>query len=279
MTKSENTSLGIPQCIYGVDFSGAVDAGKKIWITSALINGNTLQLKDCFCAATISGSEKQRTRCLVALCNLIESSRSCAFGFDFPFGLPLALIHQKSWQDFVLSFPEKYISCEGFRRICYHTTGGSELKRVTDLKAKTPFSPYNLRLYRQTYFGIRDLLHPIVRDRIASVLPMQKARPDRVWILEVCPASLLKQENLYFSYKGKTERHYRFRMKILKTLVAHGQIAIESQSLQKAVLEEPNGDALDSVIAAVATFRALRPNTEMAISADHPYMLEGYVYV
>ena len=37
-----------PHYIYGIDFSGAQDAGKKIWIAKGIIEENTLLIEDCF---------------------------------------------------------------------------------------------------------------------------------------------------------------------------------------------------------------------------------------
>ncbi|GAF97778.1 unnamed protein product, partial [marine sediment metagenome] len=160
-----------------------MDAGKKIWIASGVIEEGVLQIEDCRRGDALPGSGKGRDRCLAALRDFLEREEACAFGLDFPFGLPRALVKQGSWDDFVLSFPDNYSSPEEFRRVCRVAAGDSELKRVTDLESHTPFSPYNLRLYRQTYFGIRDVLHPLVRDHLAYVLPMQSALPDRPWIL------------------------------------------------------------------------------------------------
>ena len=37
-----------PDRIYGVDFSGAKDAGKKIWIAEGVVKGDSLLIEDCF---------------------------------------------------------------------------------------------------------------------------------------------------------------------------------------------------------------------------------------
>jgi len=34
--------------IYGIDFSGAKDAGKKIWIAKGIVKWETLLIEDCF---------------------------------------------------------------------------------------------------------------------------------------------------------------------------------------------------------------------------------------
>ena len=37
-----------PQHIYGIDFSGAQDAGKKSWISEGVVKTDSLLIEDCF---------------------------------------------------------------------------------------------------------------------------------------------------------------------------------------------------------------------------------------
>ena len=266
--------------IYGIDFSGAKDAGKRIWIASGIAEKDRLLIEGCYRAKNLPGSGKDRDQCLAVLRDFIGRANACAFGLDFPFGLPQALVkHKKSWEDFVLSFPGDYFAPEEFRRLCREAGGGHELKRSTDIESQTPFSPYNLRLYRQTYHGIRDVLYPLVRDQLACVLPMQSALPGKPWILEICPASTLKRRGLYSSYKGRTNAHHAARVFVLESLEVTGPLSILAQGVRSAILEDRGGDALDSVIAAFATFRALRDPALLTVESSDAYVLEGYVYV
>ena len=215
---------------------------------------------------------------LAALTNAIARVYASVLGPDAL--LYQALVKQKkSWEDFVLSFPGNYFAPEEFRRLCHEASGGHEIKRITDIESQTPFSPYNLRLYRQTYHGIRDVLHPLVRDQLVCVLPMQSALPGKPWILEICPASTLKRKGLYLSYKGRTNAHHAARAFVLESLEATGPLSIPAQGVRSAILEDRGGDALDSVIAAFATFRTLRHPALLAVESSDAYALEGYVYV
>jgi hypothetical protein len=264
--------------IYGVDFSGAAQAGRKIWITRGAIEGRALLIQSCLQAAHLPGSSQERDRCLAALKDLVRQEQASVFGFDFPFGLPRDLVSEKTWEDFILSFPQAYDSPEHFRDAARGLAGGRELKRITDHEARTPFSPYNLRLYRQTYFGIRDLLAPLVKDRLACVLPMQVARPDRAWLLEICPASTLQREGLKQPYKGRGTHHYEARVRILEAIEKAIPLQVPG-SLRSLILEDREGDALDSVIAAVAAFRTIRSPDGVEVADNQAYAIEGYVYV
>ena len=46
--QNENISKWYRRLIYGIDFSGAQDAGKKIWIAKGVVKGDSLLIEDCF---------------------------------------------------------------------------------------------------------------------------------------------------------------------------------------------------------------------------------------
>ena len=270
----------LPSKIYGVDFSGAKKAGSKIWIASALIVRDVLKIEDCFQAKDLPGSAIERDPCLQALCLFISSQKTCALGLDFPFSLPSKLVEANKWEEFVLSFRTRYPDPEEFRGSCLVAADNRELRRDTDKLSHTPFSPYNLRLYRQTYYGIRNVLVPLVRDQLVYVMPMQSTLPGKPWLFEVCPASTLKSINLYLLPYKRADKESRLnRARIIKGVVETGAILIDSSALRSKIIDDRNGDALDSVIAAFATFRALRNLARSSVPETDPYKLEGYVYV
>lgn len=269
--------------VHGVDFSGARDAGSKVWIATGAIVGGALRLEHLYPAAALPASGRDRDQCLLALRRLIISRPSCAFGFDFPFGLPRLLVDEKNWERFVLSFGIRYPSPEEFRKACRATANGYELRRVTDQDSKTPFSPYNIRLYRQTYFGIRDVLAPLVRDQTACIIPMQSALPRKPWVFEVCPASTLKQADLYSKYKDKSKtrskEHAADRARIFDRMAEYASLLLKKSELRRIAVDDYRGDALDAVIAMLATARALRDLADFPVTLAGAYALEGHVYV
>lgn len=283
MLKARNSALDSPYCpnrVYGVDFSGAKKAGTKIWIASATIVKDALKIEDCRQAKDLPGSATAREQCLGALRHFISTQKGCAFGFDFPFGLPGVLVKANSWEEFVLSFSNHYPGPQEFRDTCWVAAGNRELRRDTDKVSQTPFSPYNLRLYRQTYYGIRDVLAPLVRDQLVCVLPMQRTSSGKPWLFEICPASTLKQIiGLQLQYKGSSKNNSAGRARILERIKETSALVIQTSALQSKILDDPNGDALDSVIAAFATFRTLRILARSSIQWSDNYALEGYIYV
>jgi len=262
--------------VYGIDFSGARDAGKKIWIARGIIQEDILLIIECFKAEDDLCSGRNRDQILRALREFIRKHKDSIFGLDFPFGIPESLVKEESWEKFVLSFQASYTGPEEFRRLCKSLSEGKELKRFTDSEAKTPFSPYNLRLYKQTYFGIRDVLGPLLRKGAICVLPMQRPLQKRAWVIEVCPASTLRKEGLSSPYKGEGSKRRHARSEILRGMEDTGFMKIGKSALRLTLINDRGGDALDSVIAAFATFRALKG--EFAFDKGTPYALEGWVY-
>jgi hypothetical protein len=263
--------------VCGIDFSGAQDAGKRIWIACGDILDDVILISECFPAKDLPSSGQHRDQAISCLRAFIRKKRDCVFGLDFPFGIPRVLVAEESWEEWLGVFPERYASPEGFKRLCCLASNGKELKRATDVETKTPFSPYNLRLFRQTFFGVRDLLRPLIREKAVCVLPFQKPQGARPWIIEICPASTLKKEGFGFPYKGSGMNRRAAREKILRGMEKSSVVKVEKTSLHKRIIENRGGDALDSVIAAYATFKAL--NRGLTSETSAPYAVEGRVYV
>ena len=263
--------------IHGVDFSGAQDAGEKIWISSGRIEDEELVIEECRSAADEFG-RKDRRGVLERLRSCIASSNESVFGLDFSFGIPIELVDTDSWEEFVRVF-SKYTSAqtmqeeysEQARRL--PDKEGVHLKRRTDEKRKAS-SPYGFITRSQTYHGLRDVLAPLVHDDSISVLPMQSAEPDRPWALEIYPAVTLDSLNLHREgYKDNTVESRERRMTNVEGLANQG-IQLDEEMEQRAVCTD---DALDSLVAAFSTFRAMQ-NDPSSIE-DERSMIEGHIYV
>ncbi len=270
-----------PQRIIGVDFSGARDAGARLWIAEAIADRKgPLRVIRCVKGEELPGSGRVREVCLGALTAFLAEEGEAAIGLDFPFGLPHPLVQADSWTGFVLRFPERFPSVREFREVCGQETGGKEMKRATDREARTPFSPYNLRLFRQTYYGVRMLLHPLIQDDRARAVPMQSPAPGKPVLLEICPATTLKREaqgrGLYQPYKGRGETYRRQRQAILEHFEARRRVAFETPGIRERLLDDSGGDALDSVLAAIGAWKGMTTPPDPPVTEIH--RLEGYVF-
>jgi hypothetical protein len=262
----------------GIDFSGAAQAGNAIWIAEGVLENGALHIGDCRTAAALPGSGSARERCLPALVDFIARKGRAVIGCDFPFSLPAQMIAAPRWHAFALEFGERFADSAAFRDDCVKHGGGRELRRACDRDSRVPFAAYNLRVYRQTFHGIRDVLAPLVRGDHALVLPMDQVRDDRPWVIETCPASTLKSAGLYGSYKGPGAATKAARRRILAGLLRRGWLAPLPRAICKVAVDNSGGDALDSIIAAAATARAHCAGAFVNGPCDPFEWIEGRVY-
>lgn len=259
--------------ILGIDFSGANDAGAKIWIATGHKRAGPLVIKDCRPAMLLPGGAKAPDVALAALRAYIAAEKDTIAGCDFPFSLPLELVNAKDWRSFALDFTRRYPTPLDFHDLCHRATGGVETKRRTDREDRTPFNSFNLRLYRQTWWGIGHLLAPLVAEGRARIWPQMPKRDGLPLLVEVCAACSLIRLDHYPSYKGRTPAHRRARRGILELLIAQGWLAPPKRAMRSMLLDNNGGDALDAVIGAVAVNRA-----NLKRKPDRVERLEGRVF-
>jgi hypothetical protein len=158
------------------------------------------------------------------------------------------------------------------------------IRRLTDIEAKAPFEPYHYRIKYQTFYGMRDVLGPLWREKNTVILPFQYRRlasAKRV-LVEACPASTLKLMGLpHQNYKQPEggpliHKHRRTRHIIIDGLTEH--VAI-SEAHRRVLMRNGGGDTLDAVIAALGAVRAWCSCDHEQISRHHKYRLEGRLYV
>jgi len=265
--------------LHGVDFSGAKDAGRRIWIATGTVTGDTLRIEDCCRAESLPGSRRDRESSLRALRQFILTQHDNVVGLDFPFGLPEPVVRglygSAPWEEWVRRIHVDHRTAEGFRDACIHAAQGRELRRKTDNECHAPFSPYNRRIYRQTFHGIWQLITPLVSQNLVSVIPMQRPDPGRPWLLEVCPASTLRLNRLSAPYKFKSREAFEAREHILRSIKRLCGLAFANSRLERAVLQDHRGDALDSIIAVAAVAAGARDFTRVCAS---PRDVEGYIF-
>lgn len=269
--------------IFGVDFSGARDAEQRIWLARGLPRDGALHIDACAPLSAWCAGIRGPEQAAVALRKLIEGHRRAAFALDFPFGLPGAVLEDGvGWRRFVATFRADHPDPEHFREHCRGRAGAAEPRRETDRAAATPFCPFNLRIFRQTYHGIAHVLAPLVAANRASVPPMLPLHGHKPWLLEICPASTLKGMGIYRRYAGYKQngpQSRRRRERILARIAAAGPVTL-AHGLKGKILADAGGDALDSVIAACTAFRLLQaPHLPAVPAASRKAALrEAWVY-
>ena len=260
--------------ILGIDFSGAQDAGRKIWIAEGSGAGSRgFKLERLLPASALSGGGLEPRTAANALARHIASQEYARIGCDFPFSLPRELVDASDWRRFALGYKARFPSPENFRETLMDRTAGREFKRQTDRIARTPFNSYNLRLYRQTWWGIAHVLSPLIAEEAIVVRPQQSARRKRPQVLEVCAACTLKSIDLYPSYKGRDAGAQKSRRLILDGLIDGKYLEAPNSPLRATLIKNKGGDALDALIGAIAAARA-----DLDTAPDEFERLEGRVY-
>ena len=237
----------------GVDFSGARDAGKAIWIADGIPVDGGLEVERLRCAGDLPDGGTGRTAALSALRVHLAGQKNALIGLDFPFGLPADLIDTPGWPAFARGFSRRYPDPEVFREACRRHTGGKELKRRTDRRTATPFCAYNLRLYRQTYWGIAQVLAPLSEDARVAIVPVLDRPGASATLAETCPASSLKRLDCYRPYKGREPALATARQAVLDRLKHEGLRC--SDAIADKTVKDIGGDALDALIAAMTMWR------------------------
>ena len=261
------------QTFIGIDFSGATDAGRKIWLAVGHEWQGSLHIDWCFRAADLPDGGEDRDTALRAVCSFLLGQRAAIAGCDFPFALHRSQMNSVDWQSWLVQNVAPQKSADNWREAL---RGERELRRATDNEMKTPMAPLNLRVYRQTFHGLRGLLHPLVQQG-ACVLPMMTAQPESLWLVETCPASALKKAELYAPYKGAAMELNLMRERIVQTWQARYSLQM-SPALEEKLIEDTGGDALDSVLAAWITWRIVNGRVDLTALPGSDYAVEGRVY-
>ncbi len=303
-----------PRRVFGVDFSAARDAGSHIWICRAHPGNDGIRVDSIDPLSELPGGAVDRATALPALVQKVTESPRSAWGFDFSFGLPKAILGALapgvSRYDDQLGVVAGFAQADTLRARCIGVSPDIELRRRTDDEASTPFSPYNLRIYKQTFHGLTEVVRPLrTRPEVAVLpfdalpqagmqagaqageqtgvqtgerLPFNRAASDSVphiYLLEVCPASVLATlEHPTRGYKGGGEPATEARQGILRRMVDDGLVRPMSRAQRNRVIDDEDGDALDAVLAAVGAWRGTRDYDHAALRADPMYGLEGFVY-
>ncbi|WP_411967896.1 DUF429 domain-containing protein [Haloferax sp. YSSS75] len=257
--------------VYGIDFSGSKYPGQKIWITEASLTdtpNQLLHIQDVSAVAELF-SGTHRSDVLTELRELIRQSNNAVVGLDFPFSLSQSSVSAENWKEFLEEFANRF-SDQDIDAYPGPYKSEGEPRRETDFRfgGQSPISP---QVRYQVFYGLRDVLYPLVTDDAVRVLPMQSRDVTKPSVLEVYPAATFGAERLYrIGYKDNSEQSQRRRRVNAEGLQSHEKLSIEEDLVEKAIQSD---DALDSVCAAFAVGRALREGL-----GCEQKLVEGQIY-
>jgi hypothetical protein len=266
--------------VTGVDFSGSAEPGEDVWLTTGEWDGGRLRVTDARPASEAFDSSG-RAAVLAGLRAFVREGD--VTGLDFSFGLPRAVLPESvdSWAASLAWVREREYDdalaaqADWKDRARASDADGVELKRATDRPVGAS-SPYSFITRYQTFHGIRDVLWPLVHDGAVAVQPMVAGEGST--LVEAYPAGTLRALGLP-DRKYKDDAKYpdgpEKREAILDGLVEWG--AAVPDHIRGRLLGDREGDALDSLVAAVATARAVESGFVVEEARYDP--VEGYIYV
>ncbi|MUV90784.1 DUF429 domain-containing protein [Halapricum sp. CBA1109] len=260
--------------ILGVDFSGARDAGQKIWLTVGVERGGELHVKSSVPAGQQFGADS-REECLAGLRSAI--GKADVVGLDFPFGLPAVVCEHEEWRSVCRWIAEDVTDPDELQEVCVDrakaaTDGESAyLRRATD-EPHGALSPYHWFTAAQTFYGVGNVLWPLLREGTIRIEPMGDGSGTPV--CEIYPAGTLQDVGLPADrYKDDTDEARQRRETIVEGLRL---TPLSLHGIEDHLIADVGGDAIDSLLAALAAWRASREGFEPSEPWDP---LEGHIYV
>jgi hypothetical protein len=268
--------------LHGVDFSGASEPGESIWLTTAEPTDDGVEVIACRSAREAFGATG-RVDVLAALRSFPDDEE--VMGVDASFGLPRPVLPDRvaasdDWREAVRWVAAEYADTDALsaqadwkHRARESDADGVELKRRTDGPTGAN-SPYSFITRYGTFHAMRDLLAPVLDS--VSVPPMVPSDGREPTLIEVYPAGTLRDLGLPDrKYKDPGPDAREKRARILAGLREWG-VALPGE-FEERVLGDADGDALDSLVAAVATARAVE--SRFAVDEERYEPVEGYIYV
>jgi hypothetical protein len=269
-----------PVVYHGVDFSGSASHRQKMWIASQV------------------PGQPATTRSGLSHADLVElMRRSAADGcrhwwlIDAPLALPVELLERHkvppTWPA-ALAWISSFGDAQAWRRAC-RSVSRREAWRGTDRRAQTPLPPTNLRVFKQTYHAIVSVVARLRALDAVIVLPMELAGAEggagkrldaaTACIGEGCPSSTLQRLGWpHRGYKGPAERNRELRQELLDRLVRELGSPVAPAAAAAAV-DDPEGDALDSLLMLPAARAFAAADHAVVLAADSLAHVEGWVYV
>lgn len=268
----ECVAAGVEQ-VLGIDFSGARDAGRKIWLTVCIERDGALHLKSSVPASAQFDGDG-RAAALRGVRAAIR--RADVVGLDFPFSLP-ATVHDR---DTIAGVIDLVSDLEGPGTLedrcaerAHRGTDGEKtyLRRETD-ERRGALSPYHWIRAAQTYYGLTEVLAPLMADDAVVIQPSQDDFGTPV--CEVFPAATLRDIGLPArGYRADDERARDRRETVVEGL---RMTPLSMHGIEEHLVEDVGGDAIDSLLAALAAWRASRSDFAPD-GAFNP--VEGHIFV
>lgn len=260
VTASKISADGI--ILHGVDFSGA-DSGGAAKIRVVTRDGAAPG------APVVSAGRMDRRGLVRAILASAQDGRMHTWRIDAPMSLPAEVASEFALPADWLALA-KWMHAFGSPRL-WRTELRSRMRReprrACDTALSTPMSPLNLRVFKQTWTFICEVLVPLSEAGIRIEPAFAGTNPDVV-VCEGCPASVLHSKGWpRRGYKGGGEPPRALRSEMIDLLREAG-IDIPAAMAEEAIRDE-EGDLLDAILLVMPPFHTVVPEVAK---------VEGWVY-
>ena len=222
---------------HGVDFSGAKGGGGAKIVVATRNEEGVISLERGL----------DRNRLVSRVREGLTDGHRHLWRIDAPFSVPTTVYDahglEKDWLTLA-----RWMDCfedpRAWRR-ALRAVDRKEKKRTCDRAAHAPLAPMNLRVFKQTWTVVCEVLLPLVSDEID--LPCLRSTHAPVSVVESCPASVLHRlGESARGYKGKTEEAQKRRASLVGLLEGEG-LDLSSSIIRRAI-DDSEGDVLDSLL-------------------------------
>ena len=248
--------------IHGVDFSGADSGG------AAKIRVVTRDMSDPRAPVASMGRLDRRALVRAVLASRADG-RNHLWRVDAPLSIPAEIVREFGLAEDWMAVA-RWMQEQGSPRMWRTAVRGltrREPRRACDAAMSTPMSPLNLRVFKQTWTFICEVLLPLAEEGV-RIEPCVPGTSNAVVICEGCPASVLNARGWpKRGYKGAGEPPRALRAQLLRQLGEWG-VVVPPAMAEEATRDE-EGDLLDAIILATPPFAAVVP----AVGR-----VEGWVY-
>ena len=236
---------------HGVDFSGATSGGSGIRVATRRPGEPVEEVRRLDRAGL-------RREILAGLQG--DSTQGHLWLIDAPFGIPIATLEacgvEPDWSSsiqWLASFPNPREWRRAVRR-----TIRKEPKRWADRASATPLASMNLRVFKQTWTVMVEVLAPLVLEGV-RVEPMAGPLDSRVVVAEGCPASILKRGgDSARGYKGRDDANRVRREQIMDRAVRDWGLQVAG-TVPSRCIGDAGGDDLDAVLLTLEAWQGPPP--------------------
>ena len=233
----------------GVELRGGVSAGADSWVVTGRVQHPASRLEACQRLERLPGSAPDdREIAHAALVQFIAKQRSSVVALTTPFGLPRTLAGTSDWLEFVAGFTDRYPSLEEFQRHCAKRADGREVWRATDRRHARRVAVFKRRWAHRTYFGLRNVIAPLVVHGHATAWPMQESEPGKPVLIEVAPEVVGRVGGVGVAFKGQLPVAADSRRDALARWCERE--GLDAGAIESDVVEDSTTTALGAVIAA-----------------------------